>query len=207
MLKSIATCLLAFGALTSAGPIEARATSTSSGNANFDRISAFDHPEMPVGYYGGLFWTGIYAVNASDTTQGLAPKSLPNLASFGSVTADLPIISSVYKGSGVNSFKLSSLYFGCSNEAGTVPVPCKVSVYTYDKSLKLLSYSPFYFTPQTNKTSKLLYADLSSTPSAIQYARFITNFVNGTKGLTSIDDVKYSITTNGTSDAKTLVAS
>lgn len=69
MLKSIATCLLAFTALTSAGPIEPRATSTSNGTANFDRISAFDHPEMPVGYYGGLFWTGICKQDSEHLTK------------------------------------------------------------------------------------------------------------------------------------------
>ncbi|ETS76631.1 hypothetical protein PFICI_12018 [Pestalotiopsis fici W106-1] len=211
MLKSIVSCVLAVAALASAEPIprdlESRADSTSSGNANFDRLPAQDHPVYPIGYYGGLYWTGIYAVNASDTSEGLIPKSLPNIASFGSVTADLPIISSVFQGTKVNSFQLSSLYFGCTDEAGRVPVACKVSVYTYDKLLNQLSYSPFYFAPQSNSTSKLVFADLSATPAGVSYARFVVKFVVGYRGLASIDNVKYSITTNGTTDAKLLVAS
>ncbi|KAF3006274.1 hypothetical protein E8E14_007645 [Neopestalotiopsis sp. 37M] len=209
MLSSIVSCVLAVAALASAEPIprdlESRATSTSNGTADFDRLTSQEFPLFPIGYYGGLYWTD--AVNASDVTEGLTPKSLPNVASFGSVTADLPIISSVYTGSKVSSFKLNSMYFGCSDESGKVPVACKVTVYLYDKSLGFVGYAPFYFTPQTNKTSKLLFADLSGTPSGISYARFVTKFIVGTKGLTSIDNVKYSITTNGTVSAQSLVVS
>ncbi|KAK9414834.1 hypothetical protein SUNI508_10777 [Seiridium unicorne] len=214
MRNSIAALALLIAALVQGAPtpvdsldleldvreIDARAVRH--GFADFERLDTSSRTIKEIGYYGGLEWHRIAAVNGTSTAPASAirPHSPDNVAVYGALngtfTTTVPIITAQYNNSKTSDFSIRSFYFGCVGISSGIPMACKMAIAGYDSDGNNIAYHPSYFTPTAGRKNHPQLVVLDSSFSGLAYVRLATTFLgNSVLGVTVLDDFTYSITT------------
>ncbi|KAK9772792.1 hypothetical protein AB5N19_03223 [Seiridium cardinale] len=181
--------------------VDARATKTLNGLADFEKVDTSAAGLNQIGKYGGLFWSGIGAVNAGTGSKilGIQPVSPKNAAIYGTLTSAIttkPILTAQFSGSQTTSFSIDSLYFGCVGQIAILPTRCVVALAGYDSTNKLIAFQKLLFNPASGikVTASMQYAKLNNQFKGLSYVRLASTYSGiNLLGSTLFDNIKYSI--------------
>ncbi|KAM0815825.1 hypothetical protein AB5N19_01625 [Seiridium cardinale] len=172
------------------------------GVADFERLDTSSRTITEIGYYGGLMWQNIGAVNGTSTApySAIRPHSADNVAVYGSLNTTfsgrVPVITAQFNNTKTTAFSIRSFYFGCAGASSGIPMGCKMSIAGYDSDGTNIAYQPAYFTPSAGLTNSPQLVTLDSSFSGLAYVRLATIFIgDNVQGVTVLDDFVYTITT------------
>ena len=154
----------------------------------FDTLTPIpdEGPLSPVGIYLNISYTAFNFIPFDTANDGLIPPSTPNYA-YGAGSATNPAAMSVsYQGSTVQSFGLTSLYYGCAiipppGEA-SLPVPCSITATGYAAgSAEPVAVQQFEFSPAGGWTAPLALGQFETTFQGLDNVTYVQSPGAGTQ--------------------------